>query len=403
MSTEPHFWILAGEASGDMYGARLTRELQTLASEQGKTVRLAGMGGPAMGQVTGFNRIVDSTELGVMGVIEVLRLLFTFVRIYFKLVSRARRERPDAVILIDYPGFNLMFALAMYFSKIRVIWYVCPHLWVWGKWRLPVLAKICTKMLVIFPFEVEVFAPTRLKAEFVGHPLVDLMAEKRDPALVRDPGLVVLLPGSRVMEITRLMPPMLATVKALAAKHPELRFVLSAPREKILALCRNFYENARQRDASFPEIQLVTGETNRYQQLAGTGLAASGTVTVESAIAGLPLVVVYRMNWVTILLASLVVRLYRGFFTMANIIVGKVLYREFLQHHVCPEELVPAMEEILPGGARRAEVEAGMKEMTRLLAPKSSSSVRQAAEACWSILDQRRRSTLRKQEKQQCG
>lgn len=379
------YWLLAGEASGDMYGARLARELQALAAQAGCGIELAGMGGPAMGKVAGFDRRVDSTELGVMGVIEVLKLLFTFIRIYFKLVREARAARPDAVILIDYPGFNLMFALAMYVSRIPVVWYVCPHLWVWGKWRLPVLARICTKMLVIFPFEVEVFAPTPLRAEFVGHPLIDLMAERRDPAIRRDPDLVVLLPGSRVMEITRLMRPMLATVRELAKKHPHLRFVLSVPREKIAKLCAAYYDEARRRDPDFPEIELATGETAKYQQMAGTGLAASGTVTVESAIAGLPLVVVYRMNWVTLFLASLVVRLYRGFFTMANIIVDRELFEEFLQHRVCPEKLVPAMERILPGGERRAAVEAGMAEMAKLLSPKSSSAIRQAAEACWSV------------------
>ncbi len=368
-----------------MYGARLARELQAIAASKGKQITLAGMGGPAMGQVPGFDRKVDSTELGVMGIVEVLKLLFTFIGIYFKLVRAARKARPEAVILIDYPGFNLMFALAMYFSKIPVIWYVCPHLWVWGKWRLPVLARICTRMLVIFPFEEEVFAPTPLKAEFVGHPLLDLMAEKLDPSIKRDPNCVLLLPGSRVMEITRLMPPMLKTVKALAAKHPELRFVLSAPREKILRLCQEYYDKARMQDPDFPAIELVTGQTSRYQQEAGTGLAASGTVTVESAIAGLPLVVIYRMNTVTLLLASLVVKLYRGFFTMVNIILNRELFQEFLQHKVAPEYLVPALEKILPGGERRKEVEDGMKEMTELLSPQSASAIRQAAEHCWTV------------------
>ena len=368
-----------------MYGARLARELQALATAEGRQITLAGMGGPAMGQVPGFDRKVDSTELGVMGLVEVLKLLFTFIGIYFKLVRAARKARPEAVVLIDYPGFNLMFALAMYFSRIPVIWYVCPHLWVWGKWRLPVLARICTRMLVIFPFEEEVFAPTPLKAEFVGHPLLDLMAEKHDPTIKRDPDCVLLLPGSRVMEITRLMPPMLQTVKTLARKHPELHFVLSAPREKILRLCTEYYEQARAQDPDFPVIELVTGQTSRYQQEAGTGLAASGTVTVESAIAGLPLVVVYRMNSVTLFLASFVVKLYRGFFTMVNIILNRELFQEFLQNKVTPEYLVPALEKILPGGERRKEVEDGMKEMIELLSPNSSSAIRQAAEHCWTI------------------
>lgn len=159
----------------------------------------------------------------------------------------------------------------------------------------------------------------------------------------------------------------------------------TGPHEKIAKLCAAYYEEVRRKDPDFPVIELSTGETAKYQQLAGTGLAASGTVTVESAIAGLPLVVVYRMNWVTLLLASLVVRLYRGFFTMANIIVDRELFVEYLQHRVCPKKLVPAMERILPGGERRAEVEAGMAEMARLLSPKSASAIRQAAEAVWTV------------------
>lgn len=374
-------WIFAGEASGDLYGARLGRALRKLAAERNIPLELSGMGGPQM-IGAGIPVKVDSTELGVMGLVEVLKLLFTFIGIYCKLVKSARQERPDAVVLIDYPGFNLMYALAMYFSRIKVVWYVSPHLWVWGKWRLPVLAKICTKMLVIFPFEVEVFARTPLRAEFVGHPLIDIVAERRDPAIVREPETFLLLPGSRVMEINRLLTPMLDTVRALAPRHPGLRFHLSAPREKIASLCRARIAEYRKGHADLPEIPVTCGDTGVWQQRAGTGLAASGTVTVESAIAGLPLVVGYRLNWVTILLASLVVRLYRGYFTMVNIIADKTVFQEFLQHHFCVKELLGPVESILPGGSRRKEVEEGMAEVARLLSSGTGDAAAQAAAAC---------------------
>ena len=374
-------WILAGEASGDLYGARLGEELRLLAAEHGESLELSGMGGPRM-IASGIPVKVDSTELGVMGVVEVLKLLFTFIGIFFKLVRAARRERPDAVVLIDYPGFNLLFALAMFWSGIRVYWYVSPHLWVWGKWRLPVLARICSKMLVIFPFEIEVFAKTRLAATFVGHPLIDIVDSRRDPAIRRDPDTVLLLPGSRTMEINRLLKPMLDTVTELARRHPGLKFQLAAPRERIAGLCRDICDRYRRRHPDSPIVTISCGDTGYWQQRAGTGLAASGTVTVESAIAGLPLVVGYRMNWITILLASLVVRLYRGYFTMVNIIANRMVFQEFLQHRFNPENLVPALEAILPGGRRRAEVEAGMAEVRELLSPRSSSAARQAALAC---------------------
>ena len=380
-----NIWILAGEASGDLYGAKLAAELRTLAAEQGSTVRIAGMGGPEMSRA-GIDIRVDSTELGVVGVIEVVKHLLLFIRIFFRLVGQARRERPDAVVLIDYPGFNLLFALMMYRSRIPVVWYVCPHLWVWGKWRLPVLAKICRKMLVIFPFEVEVFSRTRLEVEFVGHPLIDIVGGRKDPSIRRNPDEFLLLPGSRTMEINYLLYPMLDTVRELSPRHPRLRFHLSAPRQKIADLCRLRCEKYRERHPELPEIEISCGDTGIWQQRAGTGLAASGTVTVESAIAGLPLVVGYKLNWITILLASLVVRLYRGFFTMVNIIANRVVFQEFLQHRFCAKNLVPAVEAILPGGSRREEVERGMDKVRSLLSPSSSSAARQAAEACWNVV-----------------
>ena len=377
-------WIFAGEASGDLYGARLAEALRALAAEKGTELELSGMGGPRM-IAAGIPVKVDSTELGVMGVVEVMKLLFTFIGIYFKLVRAARRERPDAVVLIDYPGFNLMYALAMYASGIKVVWYVSPHLWVWGKWRLPVLAKICSKMLVIFPFEVEVFAKTCLQAEFVGHPLIDIVSERRDPAVSRESDRFLLLPGSRVMEINRLLEPMLDTVVKLSERHPELKFHLSAPREKIARLCEEKIAVYREKHPELPAVPVSCGDTGIWQQRACAGLAASGTVTVESAIAGLPLVVGYRMNWVTITLASLVVKLYRGYFTMVNIIADKMVFQEFLQHHFCAEELLEPVESILPGGKRRAEVETQMAEVARLLSPQGNKAAGQAAAACWDV------------------
>ncbi len=373
--------MIAGEASGDMYGARLGREMIQRGAARNESIVISGMGGPAM-QKAGFDIRVDSTELGVVGIFEVLKHIFTFISIFFKLVREAWRERPEAVILIDYPGFNLVFALCMYMKKIPVIWYICPHLWVWAKWRLPVLSRICSRMLVIFPFEVEVFEPTPLNAEFVGHPLLDLMAERHDSSLARDPDTFLLLPGSRGMEVSKLLKPMLDTVTELHKKHPQLKFVLSAPREKIAKLSTEIYQKYRTKHPECPEVLIDTGDTGRWQQIAGTGLAASGTVTVECAIAGLPLVVGYKLNFLTLLVGIVLVRLYRGFFTMVNIIANRAVFAEFLQWRFCVKELLPAVEAILPGGTRRQEVEAGMAEVAQLLSPGSESAIGKAAEAC---------------------
>lgn len=384
MTSPLKIWLISGETSGDMYGARIAEELRKLAEADGRRIAVSGMGGIRMKEA-GVEMLADSTELGVVGAIEVVKHIFTFVGLFRKLVRLAEREQPDAVVVIDYPGFNLELAKALWKRRIPVIWFVSPQVWAWKKYRIFKLEKYCRKMLVIFPFEVDVYKVTDLPTEFVGHPLLEMVDARRDPTIVRDPDLLLLLPGSRAMEVNRLLAPMLDTANALAGRHPQLKFVLAAPREKIYRRALEVCGDYRRKHPESPEIKVVLGETARYQQQAGTGLAASGTVTVESAIAGLPLVVVYKMNLITILLAALLIKLYRGFFTMVNVILNRRVFEEFLQYEVKAENLAPAVERILPDGPRRAEVEAGMLELRKELAP--TGAVNALAAAARSIYD----------------
>ena len=177
---------------------------------------------------------------------------------------------------------------------------------------------------------------------------------------------------------------MLDTICQLAKIHPNLKFHLAAPREKIANMCQKKIETYRTQHPDCPEISISTGDTGVWMQTAGTGLAASGTVTVECALSGLPLVVGYKLNLMTLALAKILVKLYRGFFTMVNIIANKEVFQEFLQWHFAPEELLPAIEAILPGGSRRAEVEAGMKEVSDALRnPNNTSVACRVAKECW--------------------
>ncbi len=378
-------WIFAGEASGDTYGAQLAESIRELEHQAGNEIEIAGMGANKM-KAAGVDIMVDSSELGVIGIVEVLKIIFVIVKIFYFLKKKAIRERPDAVILIDYPGFNLRFAKAMHKQGIPVIWYVSPHIWTWGKKRIYKLDEYCEKMLVIFPFETEVYAKVDLDTEFVGHPLVDIMKERHDPSIVRDPNTLVLLPGSRSTEIKRLLLPMLETAVEMKKRHPALKFVISAPREKVLRHCEKIYNKFKRSNRDAPEMELTCGKTSYWQQKAGTGLAASGTVTVECAIAGLPLVVAYKMHFLSILYAMVAVDLYRGFFTMVNIICNKKVFEEFLQWHVNVRELSDALERVLPHGIHRKEVEADMREMVESLSGKRITALDQAARACVNFL-----------------
>jgi lipid-A-disaccharide synthase len=389
MNKSYKLWIFAGETSGDIYGARLAREARALAGEE--NIQIAGMGGVNMKEAN-IDILVDSTELGVVGLIEVLKNIFKFIRIFKFLEKKAVEEKPDAVVLIDYPGFNIRFAKSMYKKGIPVIWYISPQVWAWRKSNIPKLATYCSKMMVIFPFEPEVYAHTGLDVEFVGHPLVDVVAKRRDPSIVRDPSRVLLLPGSRGHEIERLLQPMLETALLLYQKHPELKFAISATRprieNKIKEILNDFTE--QHKDEKLPEFELTCGETSRWMQEAGTGLAASGTVTVECAIAGLPLVIVYKLENLAFQIAKRIITLFRGFFGMPNIIANKEIFKEFLQDNVEPVGISQAMEEILPDGERRKELEDDMAAVTEALSVGDENPSRKAAQVCLEFIDKRR-------------
>ncbi len=370
-------WIMAGESSGDLYGARIASELRRISPG----VRIAGMGGVEM-KKAGVDILVDSSELGVVGLIEVLGSLFTFIRILLFFTREAARQRPDAVVMVDYPGFNIRFAKRLWKLGIPVIWYISPQVWVWRKSNIPKLAKYCRKLLVIFPFEPEVWKDSGLDTEFAGHPLVEIVRERTDPSIRRDPERILLLPGSRKSETSRLMDPFLETALLLRRRHPHLKFAISAPRKKtyedILMLRDQFLR--KHPGTVLPEMEISWGQTARWMQEASAGLAASGTVTVESAIAGLPLVVAYRLNPLTFLLAWCIIgKLFRGFFTMVNIILNRKVFEEFLQFQVTPENLADAVERILPGGSRRDEVEKDMLEMTNALSCGSENATSRSA------------------------
>jgi len=383
--TKKKIWIFSGEASGDTYGAQLATSIRELEHKAGNEIEIAGMGAAKM-KAAGVDIMVDSTELGVMGFVEVVKIIFTITKIFFFLRNKAIKERPDAIVLIDYPGFNLRFAKEMHKHGIPIIWYVSPQIWSWHKSRIHKLAEYCEKMLVIFPFETEVYSKVDLDTEFVGHPLVDVIKAQRDPSIIRDPNTLVLMPGSRSMEISRLLRPMLQTAVEMKKRHPALTFVISAPREKSFKHCQEIYNKFKRSHPDAPEVELTCGKTSYWIQKAGTGLAASGTITVESAIAGLPLVVAYKFSLVTILVAALVVNLYRGFFTMVNVICNKEVFEEFIQYDGNAMTLSNALERILPKGKHRKKVEADMKKMVEALSDENISALDQAAKSCVEFL-----------------
>jgi len=376
---KPLVWIMAGESSGDLYGARIAQEV--VKQCPGAIVR--GMGGPKMREA-GVDLFIDSSELGVVGLIEVLAHLGTFIRIFIQSIRLARKAetRPDVVMVIDNPGFNIRLAKRLWKLGIPVVWFVSPQVWAWRKANIPRIARYCRKLIVIFPFETEIWAGSGLETHFDGHPLIEIVRERTDPTLKRDPNHVLILPGSRGHETSQLLKPFLETVLILHKRRPELYFTISLPREQTYRDVKAGLEQFTRRHPEMRDVKIDVqmGGTPRAIQICSAGLAASGTVTVECAVAGLPLVVAYRLNSITFLFALLVVRkLFRNAFTMVNIILNRKTFEEFLQHQVRPADMADALERILPGGSRCAEVEHDMEELRRMLAPASQSATASAA------------------------
>ncbi|MEN9360071.1 MAG: lipid-A-disaccharide synthase [Verrucomicrobiota bacterium] len=367
MEIKKEIWIIAGESSGDLYGAELALAMKA----QVPDLRLRGMGSGAMRQA-GVDLIVDSSELGVMGLVEVLKILPTFWRVFHQFVDLAAAERPAAVILIDYPGFNLRYAKKLEKLGIPVIWYISPQVWAWGAKRIPTIKRVVKRLFVIFPFEVEFWKKQNYEVEFHGHPLVELLS--RDKPVLRDPDLFALLPGSRRSEIERLLEPFVRSCQELKRSHPKLRFVIPSPRESLAADIRHRLDKLGADPAVF---QVEVGTAVAVMRRASTGLASSGTVTIQAAIVGLPLVSAYKMNPVTVFFARRMVKL--PFFTMPNIIAGREVYPEFLQGEVIPAKLVPALEALLPGGMRRSRCEADLAEIESLLGGRQGTLGRTAA------------------------
>lgn len=352
-------WIVAGETSGDGYGASLAREIHRLAPEL--TVR--GMGGPQM-RAAGVETFVDSTELGIIGFWECLKHLFFFMGLLRRMTKRAAEERPETVVLIDYPGFNLQLAKRLHKLGIRVVWYVSPQVWAWKTGRIWKLARYCSEMLCIFPFEPRCYEPTTLKARFVGHPLFEILRPYMETPADRDENLVLLLPGSRRQELHRLMPEFVGAAVDLHRRNPSLRFHFALPRQAILEYARQLLsEMALPEDA--PEFTWSCGDTREMMRKGSCAIAASGTVTVEAAMLGLPVVVAYKISPFSWWVGKRLIKI--DTITIANLVCGRTVFEEVLQERCTGENLADALAKILPGGERRETVLQGMDEFTRLL------------------------------------
>ena len=335
--------FIAGEASGDAHAAALIRAL-------GVDAQTFGAGGPKM-RDAGMELLLDLTEHAVVGLVEVLKNYGKFKRIFNQLIAEAERRKPDAVVLVDFPGFNLRFAAQMKRRGIKVIYYISPQLWAWHASRAKQIERDVELMLTIFPFEKKWYAEhaPKLRVEFVGHPFADRIGEN-PKSEIRNPKLILLLPGSREREVAKIWPVLAKVVDSLPA---DIQFVAAAVDAKTAAMMQH------------PRVNVEIGAARAWMQRATLAITASGTATMECAFFGCPMIVVYIVNNFTYLVGRMLVNV--NWLAMPNVIANRAIVPEFIQHEACPCRVTAAATTLLTDDATRAAMQRDLADVIATL------------------------------------
>jgi lipid-A-disaccharide synthase len=362
MSGEPKILIVAGEASGDQHAARLVAAIK----EELPQAEFLGVGGEALA-AQGVRILCPASELAVVGLLEVAGRLPAVFKALKDIGRALKQERPQLVILVDFPDFNFWVARLAKYWGAPVMYYVSPQVWAWRTYRVRTIARLVDRMVVIFPFEADFYRQRGVLAEYVGHPLVETLPELPDRAVLLEQwGLaprrftLALLPGSRASEIERHLPAMLEAAALVKQAIPETQFVLPLASTAPEGLVRGMVEKYNALGAAF---RIIEGQS--YSALSASHLAivASGTATVEAALAATPTIIIYRLSPVTFAVGRLLVRVEHV--GMANLLAGERLFPELLQHLFTPESLA---REVLSLVKDRERLEVMRRGLARIVA-----------------------------------
>jgi lipid-A-disaccharide synthase len=347
--------VVAGEASGDLHGARLLAELRRLDPD----LRAFGLGGHEL-EAAGMELVARSEEISVVGLAEVIRVLPRAREIFRLLLAELDRRRATSAVLIDFPDFNLRLAQELKRRGVRVVYYISPQVWAWRKGRVKTIARVVDRMLVLFPFEVEFYRRHGVEAVHVGHPLVDEVAPRTsawDRPVEGGPARIALLPGSRSSEVRALLPAMLGSLPALAARREILARIIVAPpvRDLVSELAAG----------SPVPVELVASD--RFDAIADSHLAlcASGTATLEVGLLGTPMIVLYRLHAWTYRMARWLVDL--PYFSLVNLVLGRRAVPELLQGQASPEGIAAEALALLGDPARIATMRSELADLRHAL------------------------------------
>jgi lipid-A-disaccharide synthase len=371
-------YFVAGEVSADNHGAALMRSLRELDAD----IEFIGRGGPQMREIAGepFKNWIG--EAAVLGLWEVIRKYGYFREQFRQTLNEIEKSNPDAVVLIDYPGFNLRLAGALRKQppQQKIIYYISPQVWAWNRGRIKKMPRLLDLVLCIFPFEADLYNKSGLRALFVGHPMIERLEAERIDA-ERDPDLIGLFPGSRLREVRKIFPVLIEAAGLLHRCRPSLRFEVAAASA---GLATEMNEMLRRQDRQMIEIKI--DQTATIMQRAFVGIVASGSATLEAAYFRLPFVLIYKVAWPTYLAAGLVVTVkYLG---MPNVLASKEVVPEFIQNGAKPNTIVKAVKGLMEKAEARGRMVLEFDEIIGKLGKGDAS--KKAAQA---IIDEIERST----------
>ncbi|MCX8011677.1 MAG: lipid-A-disaccharide synthase [Desulfobacterota bacterium] len=353
--------IIAGETSGDLHGANLVKEQVSLKPH----LRFYRLVREKVKNV-GVELIGNITEIAVVGIAEVFFKLKKIYQIYYQLKKLLIKSKPDLVILIDYPDFNLLFARKVKRKNIPIIYYISPQVWAWRRSRVKKISQLVKKMIVIFPFEKSFYQEKGMEVEFVGHPLLDSIPTQFSREKIWDkfsltPGITTigLLPGSRRTEIQRNFPPMIKAIPLITKKISPVQFIIPVAPGIEPAEFQHFI------DYPFKNLHIIKNNIYEVMKIADLLIVASGTATVEAAIIGTPMIIVYRVSPLTYFLGKKLIKVKN--IGMVNIIAGKAIVPELIQKDLTPENIARLALEILGDPQRLAEMKVELSRVREKL------------------------------------
>lgn len=367
MSTPKRIVIIAGEESGDLHAAHLVTKLLS----ENPTLQISGIGGRHM-QNAGVELVSDLARFGVTGISEVLRHAFVIKKAFTAIKAHLKAIKPDLLILVDYPGFNLRLArFAKQELGLRVLYYISPQIWAWKAKRINIIQACVDRMAVILPFEKQIYQKANVPVSFVGHPLVNKIPDYENLDHIRielglptDKQLVALLPGSRRNEIEKHMPVLVETVKLLSAKIADLHFVIPIAGTLEPDRIKKYFSK------STAAISFISGQSIKVTACSDAVVVASGTASLECALLLKPMCIIYKTSTLTYLAATRLIKVkYLG---LCNLLQNKMIAPELLQHDCNPHELAKTVTGLLKDNDTSQQMIMQLTELKRSLSAEES-------------------------------